>query len=109
MLLALAFERLGEDDRRELQSLLEASLPSEERIARAERLYTRADVYRRAEALVRKNHQRACEASTQIEVVPLRRLLRFIADSILDRRPLDIGASVDTKNEERWHLASDNN
>jgi geranylgeranyl pyrophosphate synthase len=109
VLLALALERLGEDDRHELQSLLEASLPSEERIERADRLYTRADVYRRAEALVWKNHQRACEASAQIEVVPLRRLLRFIADSILDRRPLDIGESVDTENEERWHLASDNN
>jgi len=100
VLLALALERLGEDDRRELQSLLVASLPSEERIARANRLYARADVYRRAETLVRKHHQRACEVTAQIEVGPLRRLLGFISDAILDRRPLAISEEVGTKNGE---------
>jgi geranylgeranyl pyrophosphate synthase len=100
VLLALALERVGEDDRRELQSLLVASLPSEERIARANRLYARADVYRRAETLVRKHHQRAREVTAQIEIGPLRRLLGFISDGILDRRPLAISEEVGTKNGE---------
>ncbi len=90
MLWALALEQLDSNGRRDLRSLLKASIPRAERSARADALYAGADVYRQVEALVSKHHQRACEAAAQIKGEPLRRLLHFIADAILDRRPLAI-------------------
>jgi geranylgeranyl pyrophosphate synthase len=90
VLWALALEALGETDRRELESLLQQPAPKGARIARAGQLYARADVYRRAAALICKHHQRARQAADRIEVEPLRHLLYFLADAILDRRPLAI-------------------
>jgi len=88
VLLALALQGLPEPQRRELQALLQGPDSAETRIARAVDLFIRADVYRQASALVAKHHQRACEAAERIEVEPLRHLLHFLADAILDRRPL---------------------
>ncbi len=96
VLWAMAHQRLDEKEREELESLL--SDPSsngdpssdEKKIERADRLYARADVYRRASALISKHHQRTKDAADSIESEPLRRLLHFLADAILDRRPLAI-------------------
>ena len=90
VLWALAVEGLDEAGRRELDSLLTAPAPVRQRIARAAELYAQADVYRQASALIAKHHQRAGEAADQLAVEPLRRLLRFLADAILDRRPLAV-------------------
>jgi geranylgeranyl pyrophosphate synthase len=71
VLWALALEQLEGNGRRELQLLLEASISHEERIARADALYARADVYRQVEVLVAKHHQRACEAAAHRSAFPL--------------------------------------
>lgn len=105
VLWALALEQLDPNGRRELRSLLKASLPHEERIERADALYAGADVYRQVEALVSKHHERACEAAVQIKVEPLRRLLHFIADAILDRRPLAISEGVRSGPEKKEEFA----
>jgi len=90
VLWALALQGLNDRDRQELEALLDDDSPEEQRIARADRLYARADVYRQAAALISKHHQRALDAAETIECEPLRRLLHFLADAILDRRPLSI-------------------
>jgi len=90
VLWALAMEGLDESDRRDLESLLADRGPDDRRIARAARLYARADVFRKAQTLVRKHHQRSREVAEQLDNEPLRRLLIFLADAILDRRPLSI-------------------
>ena len=87
---ALALEGLNEKDRQELESLAGGSLPNEKTIARAGKLYRRAGVYDQAAALVSKHHQRALAVAEDFEQEPLRRLLCFLADAILDRRSLAI-------------------
>jgi len=90
VLWALALERLGQQERQELQSLVNHSSRDEAALARIGELYARAEVYRQAAALVSKHHQRAVATAEQIDNEPLRRLLHFLADAILDRRPLAI-------------------
>ncbi|MBN2475015.1 MAG: polyprenyl synthetase family protein [Pirellulales bacterium] len=90
VLWALAMQGLGETDRHKLQSLLDDDAPPETRMARAAALYARADVYRQAAVLISKHHQRARTAADEIGCEPLTRLLHFLADAILDRRPLAI-------------------
>ena len=94
VLWALAMQGLGEEDRRELNSLLGKACEEEEKIARAGELYGRADVFRQASALIAKHHQRARAAADQVESEPLRRLLHFLADAILDRRPLSVSETA---------------
>jgi geranylgeranyl diphosphate synthase, type II len=90
VLWALALIGLGEADRSELESLLTKPAAEEATLNRAKELYERAGAFRQATELVAKHHQRACEAADTIDVVPLRRLLHFLADAILDRRPISI-------------------
>jgi geranylgeranyl pyrophosphate synthase len=90
VLWALALEGLADSGRAELESLLQAPDSDEARIARARELYAQAEVYRQVGELISKHHQRAREAAEQVASVPLRRLLDFLADAILDRRPLAI-------------------
>ncbi len=90
VLWALAQQNLGADDRHELRSLLKADLSPEAKLARAKELYTTADVFPKAAALVAKHHRRALDAAERVDSEPLQRLLRFLADAILDRRPLAI-------------------
>ena len=90
VLWALALEALGEADRQELESLVSRRDSDAARIARAGELYARADVFRQSATLIGKHHQRARQSADEITVEPLRHLLHFIADAILDRRPLAI-------------------
>jgi geranylgeranyl pyrophosphate synthase len=90
VLWALAMEGLPEVHRRKLESLLREPASDEARIAAAGELYSQAGVFRQVSSLISKHHQRASEAADAIEVDALRRLLHFLADSILDRRPLAI-------------------
>jgi geranylgeranyl pyrophosphate synthase len=105
VLWALALEQLDSNGRCELRSLLEASIPHEERIARASALYAGAGIYRQVETLVSKHHERACEVALRIKVEPLRRLLHFIADAILDRRPLAISEGARSRPEKNVEFA----
>lgn len=88
VLWALALEGLKENARRELESLLAKPSWDQAGGARADGLYQRAGAYRKAAALACKHHQRARAAADEFQNQPLRRLLHFIADAVLDRRPL---------------------
>ena len=90
VLWALAGQNLDPSARQELDALLDADLTPEAKLARADELYTQADAFRQAAALVSKHHERALAAAEQVEIEPLRRLLHFLADAILDRRSLAI-------------------
>jgi len=90
VLWALAMQTLDEADQHELESLLDADTPDNIRLARAQTLYEKAGVFDTATALITKHHQRAAAAADECSVEPLRRLLHFLADAILDRRSLAI-------------------
>ena len=94
VLWALALEGLGEHERRELESLLSRASTDEARVARATELYERAGAFERGAALVSKHHRQAVATAEQIELEPLSHLLHFLADAILDRRPLAINEEV---------------
>jgi geranylgeranyl pyrophosphate synthase len=94
VLWALALEGLGEHDRHELESLLNRPSKDEARIARAAELYEQAGAFERAAALVSKHHRQAVATAEQIKLEPLSHLLHFLADAILDRRPLAINEEV---------------
>ena len=90
VLWALALEGLSERDRRELESLLGKSVSDDATLARAAALYEKADVFQKASRLISKHHQRAQAAAEQLDSEPLRHLLSFLADAILDRRSLTV-------------------
>jgi len=90
VLLALALQDLDEPDCRELLGLIEDRSPDAARTARVGELYARAEVYRKASMLISKHHRRAQQAADGLDNEPLRRLLHFILDAVLDRRPLAI-------------------
>lgn len=90
VLWALAMEGLDEADRQALEALVASEEPTERCLARAAELYAKADVYRQADALIARHHQRAGEAANELQCEPLRRFLHFLADAILDRRPLSV-------------------
>ena len=90
VLWALAMQRLDEQQRRELESLAASTEDEEQRILRAAELYDRAEVCQQATALVAKHHQRAKDSADGIDNEPLRELLHFLCDAILDRRPLSV-------------------
>ena len=87
VLWALALAGLPPRDRRELESLL-ADPAGHETVGRARRLYAQAGVFRQAAALVAKHHARARGVADHLPSEPLQHLLNFLADAILDRRPL---------------------
>ncbi len=94
VLWALALQGLNEKDRHELEALLSRRRHGEARIARAAELYERAGAFEQATALVSKHHQQAAATAEQIQLEPLRHLLHFLDDAILDRRPLAISEEV---------------
>ena len=109
VLWALALQGLDEQGRHELESLvsrfsrdqvgqsafsIQHSAFSIQQISRAAELYERAGAFERAAALVSRHHQRAVATAEQLQLEPLRYLLHFLADAILDRRPLAISEEV---------------
>ncbi len=88
VLWALALAGLPPHDRRQLELLLAQAAGGEEAVGRVRRLYAQAGVFRQAAALVSKHHARAREVADRLPSEPLRHLLYFLADAILDRRPL---------------------
>jgi geranylgeranyl pyrophosphate synthase len=90
VLWALALERLNGPDREELETLVSSPRNDPGKVARAAELYRKADVFRQASALISKHHQRAGAAADQLANEPLRRLLHFFADAVLDRRSLAV-------------------
>jgi geranylgeranyl diphosphate synthase, type II len=87
LLLALALETLGDEDRATLLSVLsdDCGLSSAQRISATHRLYRDAGVFDKAMRLVDKHQQRAEAAAQSIEPESLRRLFFFLIDTVLER------------------------
>jgi len=90
VLWALAHQNLPEPERCELDALVAAPTRDAAALERAGALYAQAGVFDQAAALIAKHHQRAVAATALLESEPLCRLLHFIADAVLDRRPLSV-------------------
>mgnify|MGYP005839865681 CR=1 FL=1 len=89
ILWALAWQRLSSAERRWLSESPAAESRSAW-LAQAAECFSRTGAFERAASLVVKHHRRAIEAADGMEPEPLRFFLRFLADAILDRRPLSI-------------------
>lgn len=89
ILWALAWQRLSPAERRWLIELPAADCDNA-RLSRAAKCFSSTGAFERAASLVVKHHRRAIEAADGMEPEPLRFFLRFLADAILDRRPLSI-------------------
>ena len=59
--------------------------PPAERVERVRQLYRQAGVFEKASRLVDKHQQRAEAVAEQIEPAELRRLFRYLIDTVLER------------------------
>jgi geranylgeranyl pyrophosphate synthase len=88
LLLALALEGSGPAERQELLSLLGSREKAGEAVVqRVRQLFTRAQVFDKAEKLVDKFRAKAEAIADEVEPTELRELLYFLVDSVLDRQP----------------------
>jgi geranylgeranyl pyrophosphate synthase len=91
LLLALALEGSGPAERAELLALLNQGRPAEadgrDTVERVRRLFTRAQVFAKAEKLVEKYRARAEAVADEVEPTELRELLYYLVDTVLDRQP----------------------
>lgn len=94
ILWALAMENLDAAERRRLEALRDDPRAEPEKIEAARQCYQRAGVFEQVASLVAKHHQRARDAADSLDHEPLRCLWHFVADAILDRRPLAISESA---------------
>jgi geranylgeranyl pyrophosphate synthase len=87
LLLALALEGSNAADKQELLGLLGNAKPqaAPDVVGRVRGIYTRAQVFARAEKLVEKYRARAEALADEVEPVELRELLYYLVDSVLDR------------------------
>ena len=87
VLWALALAGLNEDQKQELLDLVAADcpLPPEQRLMRARHLYFEAGVFEKAYRLVDKHQQKAEEIADDVKPDELRRLMYYLADTVLDR------------------------
>ena len=87
VLLALALQALDPDDQIRLLDIhsAECAESSEQRIAIARELFDKARVFEQAHRLVDKHQQRAEEVVAGIQPEPLKRLLMYLIDTVLER------------------------
>ena len=87
VLWALALAGLNADQKQELLDLVAADcpLPPEQRLMRARHLYFEAGVFEKAYRLVDKHQQKAEEIADDVKPDELRRLMYYLADTVLDR------------------------
>ena len=96
ILLALALDSLGGQQREELISLIDAQsnvLPAQ-KLLRARALYFEAGVFEKAHKLVDKHQQKAEEIADEIQPDELRRLMYYLVDTVLDRT-VDVKPTID--------------
>ncbi len=84
VLWALALEGLSQEDRLALEQLIQQQ-NSSGTISRVRQLYQAAGVFEKAHRLVDKYQQRAEAIADEIEPEPLRRLLYYLIDTVLER------------------------
>lgn len=87
VLWALALEQLKPAMREELLSLVDehCTMPADRRVDRARQLYFEAGVFEKAWSLIDKHQQKAEEVADECDSEPLRRLLYYLVDTVLDR------------------------
>lgn len=87
LLWALALQNLEETDQALLLSIAEddCEMTTAERLQTAERLYRKAGAFDLALQLVDKHQAKAEQVADELEVEPLRRLLYFLVDTVLER------------------------
>jgi geranylgeranyl pyrophosphate synthase len=86
-------------DRLSSNSLSSSGLSDAERVERVRRLYQQADVFEKAHRLVDKHQQRAEAVADEIQPEPLRRLMYYLIDTVLDRpqEPTSVATLVTIK------------
>jgi geranylgeranyl pyrophosphate synthase len=92
LLLALALEGSGAAERTELLALLNRDHPAANgdgraTVERVRHLFTKAQVFVKAEKLVEKYRARAEAVADEVEPTELRELLYYLVDTVLDRQP----------------------
>ena len=87
VLLALALQSLELEDQIRVLDVHspECVESDEQRIAIARELFEKADVFEQAHRLVDKHQQRAEEIAANIQPEPLKRLLMYLIDTVLER------------------------
>lgn len=85
VLWALALEALDSADRDELLALAADPAPAPGVFERVRALYERAGVFEKAERLVEKYQERAEGIADEVEPEPLRQLLYYLIDTVLER------------------------
>jgi len=96
ILWALAMETLPPSAQEELTKLSNDQGFDLATITRAVTFYGEADVFNRANRLVQKHYNKAREAAESFQSTAMRSLFDFLADAILDRRPLAFAEGVET-------------
>lgn len=88
LLLALALETLIGGDREELLAIVQGEHPrrAENQLPRVRQLFTKANVFEKAEKLVEKYRARAEAIADEVEPTQLRELLYYLVDTVLDRQ-----------------------
>jgi geranylgeranyl pyrophosphate synthase len=86
-LLALALQSLNEDDQKKLLYILDSGCEMSDslRIANARELLEKGRVFEQAEKLIEKHRERAVDVAKSIEPEPLRRLMLYLIDTVLDQ------------------------
>ena len=88
LLWALALQDSTPEDREALLEIANSNHSDETHLAKVRRLYEKANVFDTAFALVDKHQVRAEQIADSIEIEPLRRLLYFLVDTVLERPQL---------------------
>lgn len=86
LLWALALERLAPEDRAELKRLAATEPKTAPILARIKQLYQQARVFDEARALVEEFERKASAVAEALEPEPLRRLLGYLIQMVLDRQ-----------------------
>jgi geranylgeranyl diphosphate synthase type II len=97
LLLALALEAAAPDDRQRLLSILRQPQRCEADVKEVRAIFNRAAVFDKAESLIEKYQARAEAVADDAEPTPLRELLYFLVDTILEKvsEPLEDYAPPD--------------
>jgi geranylgeranyl diphosphate synthase, type II len=87
ILLALALQSLNADDQKKLLYILDSGCEMSDslRIANARELLEKGRVFEQAEKLIEKHRERAVDVAQSIEPEPLRRLMLYLIDTVLDQ------------------------
>ena len=87
LLLALALEALTGGDKEELLAIVHGEHPRRDQdlVPRVRQLFTKANVFEKADKLVEKYRARTEAIADEVEPVELRELLYYMVDTVLDR------------------------